>query len=111
MRLQVCNGGGSPLNEIRDYAMSIALRFTGNRDLSEDIASDIMLAVALLNRERPFSLKETLDKRWIQWRVKDRMKSKVYRTSVALSEFDEVKGTTGAIHRVTRPIHRRGGSE
>ena len=92
--------------------MSIALRFTaGNRDLSEDIASDIMLTVALLNRERPFSLKETLDKRWIQWRVKDRMKSKVYRTSGALSEFDEVKETTGAIHRVKRPIHRRGGSE
>jgi hypothetical protein len=106
------NEGGSPLIEVRDYAMSIALRFTsGNRDLSEDIASDIVLAVAMMDRVRPFDLKETLDKRWIAWRVKDRIKSKVYRQSAQLSEHDEVQDTIGAIYIARRVYQRRGDAE
>ena len=87
----------SPLMEVRNYAMAISLRFTkGNRDLSEDIASDVMLDIECpppfkKQPPRPFLLSDTMCKRWIKWRVLDRMKNKRYRTHLSLHDLEETE--------------------
>jgi hypothetical protein len=104
----------TPLNEIRDYAVAVALRITrGNRDLSEDVASDVMLMVAMSVPPRlaPFSLNKTMCKGWLVWRVQDRLKNKVYRNHMSLPNENTQKGWTseglvevdqkGAVHICT----------
>jgi hypothetical protein len=88
----------TPLNEIRDYAVAVALRITrGNRDLSEDVASDVMLMVAMSVPPRlaPFNLNKTMCKGWLVWRVQDRLKNKVYRSHTSLP--NEGAGDNGLV--------------